>query len=431
MKTNQMLMLMQCAEAKGIDKILFKRLVSLYESGEITYSLLVDFLGDGRNYTDEENDLRIDILVRFQKVLNYNFSVAKLSDETKNALKNPKNQEALKMILEITNESPFLVSDGTLNAFLQKCFSFNNVKNLSIYLQAVSKICENHSLDYVFDRINEIIDLSVSYKEKKALFELFNYVIDLKDGETIMNIAKKYGVCFAHLIKELYIYTEIILNPTINNKEDYIFYLKLYKELLKLDISYMVAFLKDYSYAKFVLFNEKTDLATRTDYIDIIVNSLIFKESIVKLLIEAYHKYGKECALLLSYLFRNNGVRTNILCASFISKVRDVEVLRLAKQAFATNSLRRNLEGLNLLNDAETKQEQMEILNYLIESNPFIENDVVEESMPVVEEPSQDSEDINRFYQMYLSGELSFKEFRKILTERKENNLNLELVPKK
>ncbi len=432
MKADQMLMLMQYAEAKGIDKDLFKKIVSLYESGKITYPLLARFLDDGRKYTEAENELRMDILVRFKKVLNYNFSVAKLSGATKKALKDPKNEEALGMIFKITDESHFLlaVDDDTLNSFLQKCFSFNNAKKLSIYLQAVSKICENHTLDYVFDRINEISDLPVSYKERQALFTLFADVMDLKEGETIIEIAKQYGSSYAHMIKELYIKTGIILNPSINSRDDYKFYLKLFKNLLKLNDNYITAFFNNYSYSRFVLFNEKIDLLVRSDYVDIIVNPIIFKESIVKLLIEAYHKYGKDCALVLSYLFRNNGVRTNILCASFIKKVRDVDVLKLAKQAFATNSLRRNLEGLCLLNDAGTKEEQIEVLNYLMQSTPFKEDDVVEEAMPVVEEPSQNLEDINRFYEMYLSGELSFKEFLKILRERTEDDLSLELVPK-
>jgi len=437
MQAQQLLKLMGLYEKnkKYFSKNDFKKLIRGFEEKEISYTSIKELFEEAANLSKEDNKFRCYILCQYH----WSFSIVNIgniNENNKRLLKDIANKEKLEILFKSNYSFFYKLLNGNnkfVNYFFSKFFSTKTLEAADGYLSILEvfqkKMIPNMNTIDIAYAINDIeTETEVYISDKIFVCKLFLnshlWYDRLVAEQWFLSMLTNYG----------YEYTKVILR--IENEIGMVFYegflqpqevkirTEIYKKLLDFD-NLLFEFVNAYNLAKQVLFDESLPVEVRYDYIELFANSLVMKDKSVAKLIETYNKYGKRHALLLSYILRNNGVRTNILCASFLDKITDEVVLDMARIAFRENNIRKNAEGLCLLNDAKTVEEQKAILNYLIDENKrkMKLGNQLEVSL------DEKVDELGFMYQEYLEGKLSFGALKEKLEQVQD--LNLKLVPKK
>lgn len=210
--------------------------------------------------------------------------------------------------------------------------------------------------------------------------------------------------------------------PQVITKEEYDIYINLYKILCYVCLKDNVEhnFINSFYYR--TLTDSTIDAGKRLEFAENFrVSELILKNDIVRLLWNTYLEEGVVAMNVLKYAFLNNGIRTNILCKTFLEQEKDIEVMSLAREVFRVNRVRKDTESLCLLNDLQTKEEKIAFLQFL--KNKYRDQD--EEKLKREEQERR----IQESYNAFLNNKLGLSKLEEALQE--SEGITVKLVREK
>ncbi len=257
---------------------------------------------------------------------------------------------------------------------------FDIIKNYSFALN--SWIWE-----YFFDKQKSLNERNKILYIIKSLNQKFSF---LEISSKIKNVIKCYelygeklAASYARALNKLDL--EI---PTITSEEEKRIFIILYDFLFfSCRENTAVNYLNSIYYQ--ILTNNKIEVEKRLEFAENLIEyQLVLKDSIVISLWHTYLEQGFDAMITLKHAYLNNGIRTNILCKTFLMQETKPEVLELARQVFRNNRVRKDTENLSILNDLQTSDEKIEFLHFLASKYP----DISEEQKQQLEEEAKDKE---------------------------------------
>ena len=386
MTNKELLEIIKIAKENSINVDTIKRVFTLMEQdGEISYKKVnqIKELFQEKGINDDE--LLVILENAYQKKINEHTILA-LNRHVliKHALsKMNLNKKEWKLILDFVYLLPSdIVVDSIYVKWLryicdQKYFNLDEL-NLyhQIFKESINTPCIYYNLHFKY-----LLDGSKPLNNRENILKLLkqNIMNMLKENVEIKEIEmkiKKITKCY-----ELYgykltgKYATIITCifdidiPLITNDLEMQVYNNLYTSLCYVCTGDNLGhnFINSYYYK--LATNKEIAPEKRLEFTSIMLYSknLILKDEWVYNLWKIYEEKDQAFLKELKYAFSNKGIRTNILCKSFLLNEPDLTVIKLARRTFRNNRVRKDNENLCILNDLKGKDEKLEFLQFLEE----------------------------------------------------------------
>lgn len=440
MNTYEFLNIMKTVEENDIDKKLFKRLIKLMESKSQIFRIF-NFIRCNEFLTKRELfKLFLDLYEKDIIDLSEDYYFNQFIDEipylpkTMEYIKS--NDCNIKKALEIILNIPDLKlkNEDLYHLYENKALDFKTLEELEFYNEILTNVNFQAKADILNAEFNIdlLLDTTITICERRNLFELvvdyFNDLVDCYDAYKINYVFTSYrlfGYDYASTLKEILDKT-FFFAAKPKSREEADSQVEVYKFLLDLDIEPLINFFKNGFYSKEILFDESIPIFKRQCYFTLINSSeIIFKDELVKYLINLFETKGYDFAMFVSYMLRNNGIRTNPLCKNFILQEEDINVLKTAYGAFKINRVRKDKELLTALNSETNRDKKMAILDSLIDKYP--RNSKSEADFQIELERKLEKEILSS-YKLYMKNKLSFDKLKAELENIDDKGLALELT---
>lgn len=286
------------------------------------------------------------------------------------------------------------------------------------HIMSYSLIFKDWIWEYFFDK-------QKSLNERKEIFYIILRLNNEMKPEEANKKAKKIIKCYELYGEKLATSYARALNkldlevPTIIVEEERSIFINLYDFLFfKCRENTAINYLNSSYYKiltdKTIIAKKRLEFARNLDE-----GELVLKNNIVNLLWHTYLEQGLDAMNILKYSFLNNGIRTNILCKTFLEQETNIEVLKLARKVFRNNRIRKDTENLCILNDLQTSEEKINFLNYLESKYPDISEETKQQLEKEAEERQVQENEVQKSYNAFLSNKIGLRELEKTLEESK------------
>lgn len=339
------------------------------------------------------------------------------------------NKKVWGMILDFVNIMPL---DERLERFYVKELSFR-INSLSIeeldFFHKVLRSSMNTPLLYSTWYLPFFLDRKRTCKNRNLLLgilktSLFGFGLTIDEQEIkakkIIHCFDLYGEEFASVYGSAIKVVDNLEIPRVTSEEEIDIYIELFTLI---SYVYMVKetavknFLTSFYYS--LATNNEIDTQQRLEFVRNLSDiNLILKDSLVKQLWNTYLDKGIEGMKVLKYAFLNKGIKTNLLCKNFLEQETSVEVLKLAREVFRKNCVRKDEEALCILNDLKTPAEKIEFLHFLDNKYPDI-NPKEEENRAIKEQ------ELLNAYQAFLNNQIGLAKLEESLYSSEDLTINL------
>lgn len=240
-------------------------------------------------------------------------------------------------------------------------------------------------------------------------------------AQKIMKCYELYGDCLTSFYATIITCIIDIDIPIIENNIEVDLYKILYQTMCYTCENNMGSnFINSFYYKQ--LTDKKIDATKRLEFITIINSKeLILKDELIKELLKVYEEKGKEFLKELKYAFLNKGIRTDILCKSFLVMETDLQVLKLAREVFRNNRVRKDKENLCVLCNLKTSAEKIEFLTFL--KNKY--QDDIEVKMQKERDRQEKACALLKAYKDFFNKKIGLSKLEESLENAKELDINI------
>ncbi len=300
--------------------------------------------------------------------------VPKIKEFLKNEYFKKANKDTWELVLEIIYKLSLLNKSDVEELY---CTSLLKQMNISSnqeleFFQRV--FCASISSQLLFRDwyLDYLLDTRKTRKMRSEVLKLMKAIIireEELDLDELEALARKAIKCYELYGRDLaFSYVEFawmdpsLPVPHIEDEREK----EIYEKLYLFDINKHNAKNFHHSFYYSIVTAGNIDVEKRLEFLTNLEEmNLIFKDSIVEKLWNIYLKLGIEGMLILKFAFLNNGIRNNVLCREFLGQADSLEVLKLAREVFFINLVRKDKESLSKLAGIQSEIEKEAYLQHL------------------------------------------------------------------
>ncbi len=273
--------------------------------------------------------------------------------------------------------------------------------------------------------------MSISTLLKQNILDMIKADVKMDDVEKkarkIIKCFELYGYIIANFYATIITCITDLEVPLIESDNEVEVYKALYPIMCHvcMDDNLGKNFQNSYYYK--LAINKAINPEKRLDFITIICSrNLVLKDDLVKILWNVYEEKGSDFLIELKFAFLNQGIRTNILCKIFLINEPDLQVLKLARQVFKNNRVRKDTENLCILCDLKRSEEKLEFLSFL--KNKY--QDDTERKKKEEQEKEEKMQDLLKVYQCFLNKKIGLEKLEENLKNTQELDIDIVRVRK-